>query len=67
MEGFEIHINHLMYLSEYLVAEINKRPEKFELLIKEPELVNVMFWYIPTRLRGVPHDKQWEKEIGVVS
>ena len=67
MEGYEAHIDHLMHLSEYLVEEINMRPNKFHLLIPQPEMVNVMFWYIPKRLRGCKKDAKWEEELAKVS
>jgi glutamate decarboxylase len=66
MDGFDAHINHLMEMSEYLVAELKKRPDKFELLWPEPECVNVCFWYVPKRLRGKPKDKAWRAALGKV-
>lgn len=55
-----------MELSEYMVKRIQEQPDKFY-LIMEPELVNVSFWYIPTRLRKVPHGPQREQELGKVN
>lgn len=54
-----------MELSEYMVKRIKEQPDKFY-LIMEPELVNVSFWYIPTRLRKIPHGPQREQELGKV-
>lgn len=54
-----------MELSEYMVRRIKEQPDKFY-LIMEPELVNVSFWYIPTRLRKIPHSPQREQELGKV-
>lgn len=64
--GFEKHMDHLMDLAEYQVKRIKEQPDKFYLIL-EPELVNVSFWYIPKRLRGVPHSPAKEKELGKVS
>ncbi|XP_077524610.1 glutamate decarboxylase [Amblyomma americanum] len=64
--GFERLIDHLFDMSNYLVQKIKERPDMFYLLL-EPELVNVCFWYIPKRLRGKPHNKEKEQELGVVT
>lgn len=58
-------MDRLMELSEYMVRRIKEQPDKFY-LIMEPELVNVSFWYIPTRLRKVPHSPQREQDLGKV-
>lgn len=65
-EGFEKSIDTLMDLALYQVERIKAQPDKFY-LIMEPECVNVSFWYIPKRLRGVPHTVMKEKELGRVS
>lgn len=65
-EGFEQAMDKLMELTQYQVQLIKSQPEKFH-LIMEPELVNVSFWYIPKRLRGVPHTPEKEAELGKVS
>lgn len=64
-EGFEKHMDRLMELSEYLVKRIKEMPEKYY-LIMEPEMVNVSFWYIPPRLRNVPHSAEKERQLGEV-
>ncbi|KAF2899245.1 hypothetical protein ILUMI_06936 [Ignelater luminosus] len=56
-------MDHLMEMSEYMVKRIKAQPDKFY-LIMEPELTNVSFWYIPTRLRKVPHTPAREQELG---
>lgn len=55
-----------MELSEYMVRKIKEQPDKFYLIL-EPEMVNVSFWYIPTRLRNVPHSPDKEKKLADVS
>ncbi|CAG9766225.1 unnamed protein product [Ceutorhynchus assimilis] len=62
-DGFEKHMDRLMELTEYLVKKIRDQPDKFY-LIMEPEMVNVSFWYIPSRLRNMPHNKHREQELG---
>lgn len=64
-EGFEKTIDKLMDLALYQVQLIKSQQDKFH-LIMEPELVNVSFWYIPKRLRGVPHTPEKETELGKV-
>lgn len=59
-------MDRLMELSEYMVKRIKDQPDKFY-LIMEPEMVNVSFWYIPTRLRKMPHTSAREAELGKVN
>ncbi|KAH9398284.1 glutamate decarboxylase gad1 [Tyrophagus putrescentiae] len=65
-KGYEEHIDHLLEMSEYLVQGMKVRGDKFHLIL-EPELVNVSFWYVPTRLRGVPHDADRIRELGEIT
>lgn len=58
-------MDRLMELSEYMVKRIKEQPDKFYLIL-EPEMVNVSFWYIPERLRKVPHTPAREQELGKV-
>lgn len=62
-EGFEKHMDHLMEMTEYMVKRIKEQHDKFYLIL-EPELTNVSFWYIPTRLRKVPHTLAREQDLG---
>ncbi|XP_055528972.1 glutamate decarboxylase [Wyeomyia smithii] len=64
-EGFSKHMDHLMELTEHQVRRIKQQSDKFH-LIMEPECTNVSFWYIPRRLRGVPHDARKEQELGKI-
>lgn len=64
-EGFGLAMDHLMDMAAYQVQRIKQQPDKFY-LIMEPECVNVSFWYIPKRLRGVPHSTEKEAELGKV-
>ncbi|XP_022662086.1 glutamate decarboxylase-like isoform X2 [Varroa jacobsoni] len=65
-EGFEAHIDQLFDISQYLVKRIKEMPEKFH-LIQEPEMVNVLFWYIPQRLRDQPQSKERIAELGRIT
>ncbi|XP_054162481.1 glutamate decarboxylase-like [Oppia nitens] len=67
MEGYERHIDHLFDLTDYMVEKLKDRPDQFYLIIPEPECVNISFWYIPTRLRNVPHDRQRIQELGTIT
>ena len=64
MSGFEKQINHLMDLTAYQVDKIKSQPDKFYLIVPEPECTNVCFWYIPTRLRSEKRDHWWQDELG---
>lgn len=64
-EGFEKAMDRIMDLALYQVQRIKQQPDKFY-LIMEPECVNVSFWYIPKRLRGIPHNSNKETELGKV-
>lgn len=59
-------MDRLMELSEYMTKRIKEQPDKFYLIL-EPEMVNVSFWYIPERLRKVPHNQSREQELGKVN
>ena len=59
-------MDRLMSLAKYQVDRMKDLSEKFYLLNDMPECVNVCFWYIPPRLRDVPHSKEKEAELGKV-
>lgn len=65
-EGFEKQIDRLMEITDYMVKKIKSMPDKFYLIL-EPEMVNVSFWYLPTRVRNVPHDEKRIRILGEVS
>lgn len=65
-DGFANMIDTLMDLALYQVRRIKAQSDKFH-LIMEPECVNVSFWYVPKRLRGVPHSAAKEQELAKVS
>lgn len=64
-EGYGKTIDTLMDLALYQVRRIKAQPDKFYLIL-EPECVNVSFWYVPMRLRNVPHTAAKEAELAKV-
>ncbi|XP_043597043.1 glutamate decarboxylase isoform X1 [Bombus pyrosoma] len=62
-EGFEKHMDRLMELSEYMVRRIKQMSDKYYLIL-EPEMVNVCFWYLPIRVRNMPHTQERIKILG---
>jgi len=67
MSGFEKQIDRLMDLTAYQVNKMKAMPEKFHLILDDPECTNVIFWYIPTRLRDEKKDHFWQDELGKVT
>ncbi|RWS21761.1 glutamate decarboxylase-like protein, partial [Leptotrombidium deliense] len=67
MSGYVKHIDHLFDLTQYMVKKMKEREDQFYLIWREPELVNVCFWYIPKRLRGVAHGPEREEELGKIT
>lgn len=59
-------MDRLMELAAYQVKRMKAMPDKFYLLLPEPELVNISFWYIPKRLRNMKHGPEREKILGEV-
>lgn len=49
------------------MERMRSMPEKFHIIVKEPELTNVSFWYVPTRLRNMPHSKEREHMFGEIT
>lgn len=62
--GYEEHIDHLFEMTEYMVKKLKERKDRFYLILEEPECTNVSFWYIPKRLRSMPHSPQKEAILG---
>ncbi|CAO4368404.1 unnamed protein product [Caenorhabditis nigoni] len=52
MEGYRQQINKLMDLSAYFTRRI-KETEGFELIIENPEFLNICFWYVPAKIRNL--------------
>jgi glutamate decarboxylase len=57
----------MMGIQEYMVERLKSMPDKFHLIIDEPECTNVCFWYIPERFRSIPHSVQREQMLGEVT
>ena len=70
MSGFERQVERLMELTAYQIRRMKEEGEKFYLLNEEPECTNVIFWYVPERLRPrhCPQygTRDWQLELGIV-
>ena len=70
MSGFEKQINRFMELTHYQIRRMKEEGEKFYLLNDEPECTNVIFWYVPERLRPRQcpqyETRDWQLELGMV-
>lgn len=70
MSGFERQIERLMELTAYQIRRMKEEGEKFYLLNDEPECTNVIFWYVPERLRPRQcpqyETRDWQLELGTV-
>ncbi|XP_019623555.1 PREDICTED: glutamate decarboxylase 1-like isoform X2 [Branchiostoma belcheri] len=51
--GFEAQINKCFDLAHYMTDKLKAR-EGFEMVVDEPELTNVCFWYLPPSIRDLP-------------
>uniref|UniRef100_A0A0N5BPD4 Glutamate decarboxylase 1 n=1 Tax=Strongyloides papillosus TaxID=174720 RepID=A0A0N5BPD4_STREA len=60
MEGYRIQINRLMDLAKYFTEKI-KKIEGYEMVIDNPEFLNICFWYVPKSLRNLPKEEKMEK------
>ncbi|PRD24527.1 UNVERIFIED_CONTAM: Gad1 [Trichonephila clavipes] len=47
-----------------MLKKLKEKKDRFHLILEEPECTNVSFWYIPKRLRNVPHSPEKEKVLG---
>jgi len=65
--GFEIQMDRLMELAQYQIKKMREMSEKFYIILEDPEMVNICFWYIPTRLRKVEHNILRMEELGKVT
>ncbi|KAI1695530.1 pyridoxal-dependent decarboxylase conserved domain-containing protein [Ditylenchus destructor] len=57
MEGYRRQVNRLMQLASYFTQRI-KNTEGYEMVIAQPEFLNICFWYVPPSLRHLdPKEK----------
>ena len=54
-------------LTQYLLEGLLKRPERFQLIVAEPECTNVCFWYVPTRFRTMAPGPERDRLLGQVN
>ncbi|KRX19291.1 Glutamate decarboxylase 1 [Trichinella nelsoni] len=50
MNGFEQQVNRLMELAKYFTEKIKRTPG-YELIMENPEFLNICFWYVPKNVR----------------
>ena len=55
-----------MDLTEYLVNKLRQKPERFQLIVAEPECTNVCFWYVPLRFRTMAPGPERDRLLGQV-
>ncbi|XP_076324642.1 glutamate decarboxylase-like [Tachypleus tridentatus] len=67
MTGYEKHIDHLFDMAHYMIRKLNERKDRFFLILKEPECVNISFWYVPPSIRNMPHNKDKEIKLGQIT
>jgi glutamate decarboxylase len=65
--GFEFQMDRIMELTQYQMRRMREMSEKFHLIVDDPEMVNVCFWYVPERLRGVEHSRERMADLGKVT
>ena len=56
-----------MELTQYQMRRMREMPEKFYIIVDDPEMVNVCFWYVPERLREVKHSQERMQDLGKVT
>ncbi|ESO10112.1 hypothetical protein HELRODRAFT_73271, partial [Helobdella robusta] len=62
----ENQIDSLMILSRYMQGQISVRPG-FELVLEEPEFLNICFWYVPQRLRHLPPGAERDDKLSTIA
>ncbi|XP_032790966.2 glutamate decarboxylase isoform X2 [Daphnia magna] len=66
-EGFAKQMERFVQLTQYLVEGLLKRPERFQLIVAEPECTNVCFWYVPTRFRTMAPGPERDRLLGQIT
>ncbi|KAL1237528.1 Glutamate decarboxylase [Trichinella spiralis] len=57
MNGFEQQVNRLMELAKYFTEKIKKTPG-YELIMENPEFLNICFWYVPKNVRHLENTEK---------
>ncbi|KAK9753802.1 Ion transport protein [Popillia japonica] len=65
-EGFQKHIDKGFDNASFFVENIKDRDD-FKVIIEEPQLTNVCFWYIPPSLQGCEDDPDYEHRLHKVA
>ncbi|CAH1170096.1 unnamed protein product [Phaedon cochleariae] len=65
--GFEKHVDKVFDNAKHFLDNVKGRPG-FELVLDEPELTNICFWYIPPSLRDADrNDPEFKKKLHKVA
>ncbi|XP_011568918.3 cysteine sulfinic acid decarboxylase [Plutella xylostella] len=65
-DGFEKHIDRLFENAQFFTSHIKHR-EGFKLVLEKPECTNIMFWYVPTSLRGCESEPDYKERLHKVA
>ncbi|CDW54899.1 glutamate decarboxylase 1 [Trichuris trichiura] len=57
MLGYEKQVERLMGLAAYVTAKIKRTPG-YEMVLIQPEFLNVCFWYVPKKLRHLEAEER---------
>ncbi|KFD53454.1 hypothetical protein M513_05718 [Trichuris suis] len=57
MLGYEKQVERLMGLAAYVTARIKQTPG-YEMVLSEPEFLNICFWYVPKKLRHLEAEER---------
>lgn len=60
-------MDRYMELAAYLVEKLRQKPERFQLIVAEPECTNVCFWYVPARFRTMAPGPERDRLLGQIT
>ncbi|KAI4470731.1 glutamate decarboxylase-related [Holotrichia oblita] len=60
--GFQRHVDKSFDNANFFLENIKNRDD-FKLVIEQPELTNICFWYIPPSLRGCENDPDYHQNL----
>jgi len=66
-EGFGKMMDRYMELTAYLVEKLRQKPDRFQLIVAEPECTNVCFWYVPARFRTMAPGPERDRLLGQIT
>ena len=66
-EGFGKMMDRYMELTGYMVEKLRQKPDRFQLIVAEPECTNVCFWYVPARFRTMAPGPERDRLLGQIT